>query len=45
MKELTAEIRQLRHDLKKCSEIRERSGHVRENLEIIDRDRQREKER
>ena len=45
VKELTAEIRQLRHDLKTCSVIRERSGHVRENLEIIDRDRQREKER
>ena len=45
VKELTAEIRQLRQDLKTCSEIRERSGHVRENLEIIDRDRQREKER
>ena len=45
VKELTAEIRQLRHDLKTCSEIRERSGHVRENLEIVDRDRQREKER
>ncbi len=45
VKELTAEIRQLRHDLKTCSVIRERSGHVRENLEIVDRDRQREKER
>jgi len=45
VKELTAEIRQLRHDPKTCSEIRERSCHVRENLEIIDRDRQREKER
>lgn len=45
VKELTAEIRQLRHELKVCGEIQERSGHVRENLEIIDRDRQREKER
>ena len=45
VKELTSEIRSLRRDLKVCEEIRERSGHVRENLEIADRDRQREKER
>lgn len=45
VKELTAKMRELRHELKVVGEIRERSGHVRENLEIIDRDRQREKER
>lgn len=45
VKELTATMRELRHELKVVGEIRERSGHVRENLEIIDRDRQREKER
>ena len=41
----TAEIRDLRRELKVCHQIQERSGHVRENLEIIDRDRQREKAR
>ena len=45
VKELTSDIRQLRHELKVCKEIEERSGHVRENMEIVDRDRQREKER
>ena len=45
VKELTSEIRRLRHELKVCGEIQERSGRVRENLEIVDRDRQREKER
>ena len=45
VKELTTKMRELRHELKVIGEIRERSGHVRENLEIIDRDRQREKER
>lgn len=45
VKELTTKMRELRHELKVVGEIRERSGHVRENLEIIDRDRQREKER
>ena len=45
MKELTSEIRRLRHELKVCGDIQERSDHVRENLEIIDRDRKREKER
>ena len=43
--ELTTEIRELRRELKVCSQVQERSAHVRENLEIIDRDRQREKER
>ena len=40
--ELTAELRK---ELKVCSQVQERSDHVRENLEIIDRDRQREKAR
>jgi len=44
-RELTTEIRQLRHELKLCGEIQERSGHVRANLEAVDRDRQRERER
>lgn len=44
-KELTHAIRELRHEAKVCREVQERTGHVRENLEIIDRDRQREKER
>ena len=43
--ELTTEIRELRRELKVCDQVQERSAHVRENLEIIDRDRQREKER
>jgi hypothetical protein len=42
--ELTAELRDIRRELKVCSQIQERSGHVRENLEIIDRDRKRERE-
>lgn len=42
VKELTAEIRGLKHELKVCREIQERSEHVRGNFEIIDRDRQRE---
>ncbi len=45
IKELTAEIRELRHELKVCGDIQQRSGHVRENLAIIDRDRTRERER
>ena len=44
-KKLTHAIRELRHEAKVCREVQERTGHVRENLEIIDRDRQREKER
>ena len=43
--ELTAELRELRKELKVCSQVQERSDHVRENLEIIDRERQREKAR
>jgi hypothetical protein len=42
--ELTAELRDIRRELKVCSQVQERSGHVRENLEIIDRDRKRERE-
>ena len=41
----TSEIRDLRREVKVCHQIQERSGHVRENLEIIERDRQREKAR
>ena len=43
--ELTAEIRQLRHELKVCDEVRERSAHVEENLRIVDADRKKERER
>lgn len=43
--ELTSEIKSLRRELKVCRQIEERSGHVRENLEIIDRDRRKERER
>ncbi|MBQ9075911.1 MAG: relaxase/mobilization nuclease domain-containing protein, partial [Mogibacterium sp.] len=44
-KELTTEIRKLRHELKVCREVQERSGHVRENLAVIDRDREKDRER
>ena len=40
VKELTSKMRELRHELKVVGEIRERSDHVRENLEIIDRERE-----
>ena len=43
--ELTTEIRELRRELRICGQVQERSAHVRENLEIIDRDRQHEKTR
>ena len=43
--ELTTEIRELRRELKICGQVQERSTHVRENLEIIDRDRQAERSR
>ena len=43
--ELTAELRELRRELKVCSQVQERSDYVQESLEIIDRDRQREKAR
>ena len=42
-KEFTSEIRRLRRELKVCGDIQERSGRIRENLEIIDRDRSRER--
>ena len=45
VKDLTAEIRKLRHELKVCGDIQERSDHVRENLAVIDRDRTRERAR
>ena len=42
--QLTAELKQLRREVKVCDQIRERSGHVRENLQIVDRDRKKQKE-
>ena len=45
IKDLTAEIRELRHELKVCGDIQHRSGHIRENLAVIDRDRMRERTR
>ena len=45
IKGLTTEIRRLRHEVKLCHEIQARSGHVRDNLESVDRDRHKEKER
>ena len=45
VKDLTAEIKELRHELKVCNDIQERSGHVRENLAAIDRERSKERAR
>lgn len=45
VKNLTAEIRKLRHELKICGDIQDRSDHVRENLAVIDRERSRERAR
>lgn len=45
IRDLTSEIRQLRHELKVCGEIRARSAHVEENLRIVDEDRRKERER
>ena len=45
IKQLTTELRQLRREVKVCEQIRKRSAHVKENLEIVDRDRQKEKEK
>ncbi len=45
IREITAEIRGLRHELKVCGEVQERSGHIRENLKVIDRDREKERDR
>ncbi len=44
IRQLTTELKQLRREVKVCEQIRERSGHVKENLEIVDRDRKKEKE-
>ena len=43
--ELTTEIKELRKELRICGQVQERSGHVQDNLEIIDRDRQTERNR
>ena len=40
VKELTAKIRELRHELKVCGQIKERSEHIADNLAIIDRERE-----
>ena len=45
IKELTSEIKTLRRELKVSAEIQERSAHVRENLEIVERERTKERER
>jgi hypothetical protein len=45
IKERTAEIRQIRHELKVCGEIQDRSAHIEENLAIVDADRRKERER
>ncbi len=42
---LTAEIKELRRELKVCGWVKERSEHVRENLETIDMERQAERSR
>lgn len=42
--QLTTELKRLRREIKVCDQIRERSGHVRENLQIIDLDRKKQKE-
>ena len=41
----TAEIRDLRRELKVCCQIQERSAQVEENLAIVDVDRKKERER
>ena len=43
--ELTAEIKELRRELRICGQVQERSGHVRDHLEIIHRDRLAERNR
>ena len=42
---LTSDIRELRKELKICMQVQERSEHVRENIEMIDRDGLQEIER
>lgn len=44
IRQLTTDLKHLRREVKVCEQIRERSGHVKENLEIVDRDRKKEKE-
>ena len=44
-KELTSEIRKLRHEPKVCGQIKERSAHIEENLSIVDADRRKDRER
>ena len=43
--ELTSQLKALRREKKTFEQIRERSGHVREKLEIVDRDRNKQKRR
>ncbi len=43
--DLTSVIRELRKELKICIQIRERSEHVRANIEIVDKDRHHERMR
>ena len=43
--QLTTKLKGLRREVKTCEQIRERSGHVRENLEIVDRERSKQKDR
>jgi len=45
IKMLTTQLKQLRREVKVCEQIRERSGHVRDNLVLIDRDRKKDRER
>ena len=44
IRQLTTELKQLRREVKVCEQIRERSGHVKENLQTLDHDRRRDKE-
>lgn len=45
VRELTAELKDTRKELKLCRDIRERSGQVERNLETVIEDRTRGKER
>ena len=40
---LTSQIKDMRHELKVCKQIVERSAHVAENIAIIDADRKKER--
>ncbi len=44
IRQITTELRKLRREVKVCEQIRERSGHVKENLQTLDHERRREKE-